>query len=412
MNPLARASAAMRRFSTIVRTHGAGELVRRAGGRLRRLLSRDPSRVGVARGPVPRLRGRRIVVVDEHLPMPDRDGGSARMRAILDLLCANGWAPAFVPLDERMIEPYASALLRDGIAVARGVREAERSVREAETVWISRPEAARRWMARAREINPGARIVYDTVDVHHVREARRDAVLGTAGAVEATRAMERAAIAAADVVVAVSGVEAALLAGEAQDVVVVPTPYAPVEDPPGRASRSGMLFVGSFDHAPNVDAVDWLAREILPHLAGYRVAVVGSNPPPAVRRLHGGDVEVRGYVPDLDATLRAARVALAPLRYGAGLKAKVVQALAYGLPVIATSVAAEGFDGAALEAMHVEDDPVAFARAAATVYEDEARWERMAAAARAAARDYAPSAALEAVLRAVDGSAAGGTSST
>ena len=95
---------------------------------------------------------------------------------------------------------------------------------------------------------------------------------------------------------------------------------------------------------------------------------------------------MRGYVPDLDALLREARLALAPLRFGAGLKAKVTQAFGYGLPVVGTSIAAEGFDGAARSAIVVADDPDAYAEAILIAYADEARWNALATAARAAAR--------------------------
>ena len=355
-------------------------------------------------------------MIDEHVPMPDRDGGSARMCAILDLLRGNGWAPALVALDGRRIEPYAGALARDGIPIATTRRDARALIRAAEAVWICRPEAARAWMDEARALNPGARIAYDMVDLHHVREARRDDVLGTKSAHHRTRERERAAVAGADVVVAVSEAEAAAVADHARSVVVVPTPYEPVDDAPGYGEREGLLFIGSFDHEPNVDAALWLVRSILPHLPDIDLTIAGSNPPPRVRALQGEHVVVRGYVPDLGALLRRSRVALAPLRFGAGLKAKVVQAFAYGLPVIATSVAAEGFGDAPRAAMRVEDDAAAFAAAAIDVYEDEATWTRLSAAARAAAEAYAPSAALEAVLRAVAGfdapDGASGVSST
>jgi len=399
MNALARAVATMQRFTTIVRTHGAGELVRRGRNRLGTLVRTFASR------PPDRLRT--VVVIDEHLPMPDRDGGSARMAEIVRLLADAGWATGICPLDGRALEPYASALYRADVDVFTGHREVERRVREAETVWIARPGPAAAWMKRVRALNPRARVVYDTVDLHHVRERRRDEHRGWTSDVDATLAHETAAIREADLTVVVSEKERAVVrALGARATLVIPTMQRPLDDPPGYASRAGLLFVGSFDHEPNVDAALYLAREILPRVrerAPLTLTIAGSNPPPQIRALASECVDVRGHVPDLDPLLRGARLALAPLRFGAGLKAKVTQAFGYGLPVIGTSIAAEGFDGAARDAIAIADDPDAFAEAVLIAYADERRWTAMADAARASAGRYAPAAVRPAVLEAVAG---------
>src|SRR5665213_682166 len=130
MNALERAVATMQRFNTIVRTHGAGELVRRGRNRLGTLVRTFASR------PADRLRT--VLVIDEHLPMPDRDGGSARMAEIVRLLADDGWATGICPLDGRALEPYASALYRADVDVFIGDRAIERRIREAETIWIAR----------------------------------------------------------------------------------------------------------------------------------------------------------------------------------------------------------------------------------------------------------------------------------
>ncbi len=357
------------------------------------------------------LRGRPVVVIDAHLPMPDRDGGSARMREILAMLCESGYAPTFVPLDGRALAPYADALRAGGIDVLIDDRETERRIRDAETIWIARPEPAVRWLAKARSLNRRARIVYDTVDLHHLREQRRDALTGARSDTQATLAREAAAIREADVTIVVSETERAVVeALGAKSALVIPTIQTPIADPPGYAERAGLLFVGSFDHEPNIDAALFFVREILPLVRAHApigLTIVGSNPPPQIRALQTDGVDVRGYVPDLDPLLRRARLALAPLRFGAGLKAKITQSFGYGLPVIGTTVAAEGFDGSARDAIEIADDPDDFAQAVLEAYADEARWNGLARAARAAAEGYAPAAVRSAVLE-----AAGGVKST
>ncbi len=342
------------------------------------------------------LRDRRLVVIDAHVPMPDRDGGSARMDRILAMLCESGWTLTFVPVDGRALAPYTNTLRARGVDVVTNDRETEARIRDAETIWIARPEPAARWLAKARALAPKARIVYDTVDLHHVRERRRDDLTGARSATEATREREAAAIREADVTIVVSENERAIaVALGAKSTSVIPTMQTPIVDPPGYAAREGLLFVGSFDHEPNIDAALYLVREIMPLVRAHAplgLAIVGSNPPPQIRALRADGIDVRGYVPDLDPLLRRARLALAPLRFGAGLKAKITQSFGYGLPVIGTTVAAEGFDGAARDAMTIADDPDDFAQAILEGYEDEERWNGLAAAARAAAERYAPAA--------------------
>jgi glycosyltransferase involved in cell wall biosynthesis len=399
MNALARAVATMQRFNTIVRTHGVGELFRR--GRIRLGTSMRTF------APRPADGLRTFVAIDEHVPMPDRDGGSARMAHILQLLERAGWTPALCPLDGRALEPYTSDLYRADIDVVTGDRNVARSILGAKTIWIARPKPAAAWMQGARLLNPGARIVYDTVDLHHVRERRRDDHRGIRTDVDATLARETAAIREADVTVVVSEAERAVVeALGAKSVVVIPTMQTPIEDPPGYARRHGLLFVGSFDHEPNIDAALYLAREILPRVrerAPLHLTIVGSNPSRQIRALQSDSVAVRGYVPDLDPLLREARLSLAPLRFGAGLKAKITQSFGYGLPVIGTSIAAEGFDDAAREAIAIADTPDKFAEAILIAYDDETYWNRLATAARTAARRYAPAVLLSAVLEAAGG---------
>jgi glycosyltransferase involved in cell wall biosynthesis len=176
-------------------------------------------------------------------------------------------------------------------------------------------------------------------------------------------------------------------------------------NPPPFGERADLLFVGSFDHAPNVDAVEYLVREIMPvvwkRAPSMNLTIAGSNPPRSVQALRCDRVNVAGYVRDLDSLLRSHRVSVAPLRFGAGLKAKITQALAYGMPVVATPVAAEGFEGVTRDAMIVADDADAFARAILTVYDDAVTWQVMANNARKAAEAYAPSTVAKTLLEAV-----------
>jgi glycosyltransferase involved in cell wall biosynthesis len=146
--------------------------------------------------------------------------------------------------------------------------------------------------------------------------------------------------------------------------------------------REGLLFVGGFRHPPNVDAAIWLAREVMPILRellpGVPAYVVGSNMPRTVAALEG--IEAVGFVDDLEPWLARCRVSISPLRYGAGVKGKVNQAMSRGLPVVATAVSVEGMHLITGDEVLVADEPRAFAEAVARAYRDEALWTRLSRA--------------------------------
>ena len=335
----------------------------------------------------------RVLVIDATTPMPDRDSGSLRLFELLRLLVEEGCAVSFFPengLDdgrytqalrdlgvEAWTQPWLGAL-PDWLA-RHGARF--------QLVVVSRHYVLSPLLPLLRRYAPQARIVFDTVDLHHLRERREaderdDEALRRAA--ERTRAEELALVAAVDRTWVVSPVEKALLVdavpGAAVDVV---SNIHRVRGPgPGPDARRGLLFVGGFRHPPNVDAALWLAEAILPRVRAVRpditLSLVGADAPPAVEALAAHDgITVHGHVPDLVPLLDAHRLSVAPLRYGAGVKGKVNQALAHGLPVVATRCAVEG-----MGLMHgvdalVADDAEGFCAAVIAAYDDAALWQRL-----------------------------------
>jgi glycosyltransferase involved in cell wall biosynthesis len=149
----------------------------------------------------------------------------------------------------------------------------------------------------------------------------------------------------------------------------------------GWAERRDLLFVGGFQHPPNLDAAEWLIDEIMPlvrsRIPEARLHLIGSRMPESLRERRSEGVVVHGYVAALGPYLEGCRLSVAPLRYGAGVKGKVNQAMAWGLPVVATGCAAEGMyleDG---EDVLVADTSEAFAEAVVRAYEDEALWLKL-----------------------------------
>ena len=167
-------------------------------------------------------------------------------------------------------------------------------------------------------------------------------------------------------------------------VKVVPN-VNPVRWPvPALHGRAGVVFVGGFEHPPNVDGALMLLQEVMPavwrQLGDVPVKIVGADPPEAVSSLASENVEIAGWVPDLDSVLDSTRALVAPLPYGAGLKGKVTQALACGLPVVTTPVGAEGLDALDGEHMLIAETPEGLAERVVDVLRDDELWQRLSSA--------------------------------
>ena len=161
---------------------------------------------------------------------------------------------------------------------------------------------------------------------------------------------------------------ARLLPDGARRLRVIPNGVdtAHFQPPPPGSPRAGALFVGSFPHLPNLDALDLLLAEIWPRvrerLPRARLTVAGARPPQRVLELDGRDgIVVAGEVADLAPLYRSHRLLAVPLRAGSGTRLKILEAMACGLPVVSTEIGAEGIDGPRGGHLTVVDDPASFA---------------------------------------------------
>jgi glycosyltransferase involved in cell wall biosynthesis len=345
-------------------------LVRRGPGRLLQAARGRPERrpPPPAAAPVPAparsepvRRGPIALLIDDHWPRPDRDSGSIDIANLAEALVGLGFEVLFGADRDHAADVGGGSPGRDALA-ARGVRclgpadapsvEAflEREGGRFALVVLNRVYGGGRFMEDVRRHCTGARVVFNTIDVHHLR-IRREAELrgdpaGLAAA-EAVREREEALAGEADATVVVSEAERDLLASvPGANLVVLPLareirpPRAPFE------ARSGVGFIGGFVHAPNVDAVRFFLAEVWPLvLRGdprCEFSIVGAGLPPDVLDGAPGAVRYVGPVADAAPWFESLRLTVAPLRYGAGVKGKVVSSLAAGVPCVATPVAVEG----------------------------------------------------------------------
>lgn len=232
----------------------------------------------------------------------------------------------------------------------------------------------------------------DALSVNMARRARHDRGLGRwLARLEARRlaSYERAAVGSADRAVVGSPLDREAL-GSPPGLSVVTSgvdPEAFPYEPAGREPDT-VIFTGNLGYFPNVGAVRWFGREVLPALErlvpGVRIHVVGARPDPSIRRLARGHpcLTVSADVDDVSAHLRRAAVAVAPMRAGSGQQLKVLEAMASGTPVVATALAAAGLPARHEEHLLVADEPEAFARQIARVLRDPALARALAEAGR------------------------------
>jgi GT2 family glycosyltransferase/glycosyltransferase involved in cell wall biosynthesis len=335
---------------------------------------------------------KRILVIDHHLPMPDRDSGSLRMFQILKILHGLGHRVTFLPDYVGNLPPYGAALQKRGIEVVchpyvKSVGEylmAHGS--EFDVVVLSRRDIAGKHIADVRQYAPQSRIIFDTVDLHFLRDGREAEFTQDASAKVIAlekQQQEYEIVDQADETWVVSSLE--------QELLRSARPHKPIEiisnivDVPGSRTpfslRRDFLFIGNFQHRPNIDAVLFFTQEIYPavkqRLPNTKFYVIGDYAPPNIAALACENVIVTGWQSDVRPHFENVKLSVAPLRWGAGVKGKINQSMGFGVPVVGTSIAVEGMNLINREDVMVADEPDQFANALIELYESEELWNRL-----------------------------------
>jgi GT2 family glycosyltransferase/glycosyltransferase involved in cell wall biosynthesis len=337
---------------------------------------------------------KRVLIVDATTPTPDQDSGSLRMVNLMRVLGDLGCRTTFLPDNRLRVERYTPALQAIGVEAlyapwnADPVKFFRERGAEFDAIVLSRHYVAASYVGLARLYAPRAKLIFDTVDLHYLREQRAyelEKKPELARHAAATKAQELKLIRESDETLVVSEAEQALLAKDAPGARV--EVLSNVHEVHGCrkpfAERGDLVFVGGFQHPPNTDAVTWFVREVFPlvraKLPDARFHVIGSKVPASIMALADEHVLVHGYVEDIAPYMDGCRVSVAPLRYGAGVKGKVNMAMSYGLPVVATPVAVEGMHVVDGEDVLVAEDASAFAEAVVRTCSDGALWNRLSA---------------------------------
>jgi GT2 family glycosyltransferase/glycosyltransferase involved in cell wall biosynthesis len=343
---------------------------------------------------------KRALVCSYYLPQPDLDSSSRRLHHLVGFLLDDGWEVTAAARNPGRSGQAARALGELGVPAYAPIGPELHRLIVAEPFDVAILgfwHIAELLMNEIRRSSPRTRVIVDSMDIHFLRHARSvfapsvqerpvDA-LDDGYASELVRELN--AYAAADAVLAVSEKEAGLVGDFIADPHVahaVPDCENLSRSPLGFEDRKGMLFVGNFEHPPNLDAVNFLCEEVLPLLdrdlmSEHPLTIVGNDAHLLIgkRGLDDPNVRLVGWVPSVVPYLEQTRISVIPLRYGAGTKRKLIQTLMVGTPAVSTSLGVEGLDLRDGDHVLVADDAPAFADAVARLLGHRAQWEALAA---------------------------------
>ena len=335
----------------------------------------------------------RVLVLDHCTPTPNQDAGSITAMNLMLLLRQAGFAVTFIPEDNFLYMPeYTPALQRSGIEVLYAPYEAavEQHLKlfghRYDLVLIFRPTVAKRHLQLVQDCCRHAKFLYHTSDVHFLRMEREAELSSDEGIKQAAaemRTLELGIMSQVDSIIVHSSVEKELLSPLVPETHINVFQWAiPIQGTNvPYSARSDIAFVGGYQHQPNVDAVLYFVEQVFPliqeMIPDVRFFAIGSNPPPPLIKLASESVVITGFVDDLSAILDGIKVAVAPLRYGAGIKGKIATTLSFGLPCVASSIAAEGMGLASEENILIADQPVEFGAAILRLYTDKELWNKI-----------------------------------
>ena len=360
-----------------------------------------------------RFSGQKVVLMVEHdIPFYDKESGYRRLFEIIKILKSINCHIIYAPDKGVPEEPYTSELQNMGIEVLYQKHSYQSSIQDrvkrilpvVDIAWICRPDLNQKYAWLVRQCNPKAKIIYDTVDLHHVRlkrawELLEDSSPDKQALEDEWKGMQKHELhmaQQADITFTVTSVEKDALQQQGiKQVEVIPNIHQPyVGESKSFTERHGILFIGGYKHIPNIDCVQWLCKSIMPivwqTIPNLKVTLLGSHPTETVKQLASDKVAVTGYIKDVTPYFLNHRVFVSPLRFGAGMKGKIGHSLEYGLPVVSTKVGAEGMGLTDEHDVLIADDEQHFAEQIIRLHEQEKLWHTLASNSKDATLPYTP----------------------
>jgi GT2 family glycosyltransferase len=335
---------------------------------------------------------KKVLVLDENNPEPDKDAGSLLTFNLMLLLREMNFQVTFIANNLQYSKKYTSLLQRFGIEVIyspylNSIKSHLKEYgRRYNLIFLFRPNLAKEHLSFCRAYATRAKILYHTIDLHFLR-ILREAMLSNDKDKKAEalkmKMLELSFMRTSDASIVVSKSELSILGREKirKNLHLLPLIKDSVVIDKKFNQRQGIVFLGGFNHPPNVDAVKFFINEIMPILTvldkDIIFYVVGSNIPKEIFDLANTKVKIIGFVEKLDPFLNKMRIMVAPLRFGAGVKGKILSAMSLGLPVVATPIAAEGMGLSHKKNILIAKSPDSFAEAILDLYKNNKLWNRI-----------------------------------
>lgn len=360
---------------------------------------------------------KQILVVDHYVPNYDKDAGGRCTYMYIKMFLRMGFKVTFIGDNFARPEPYTTQLNSLGVEVLFGNYYHNNweswlmdSLQYFDYIYLQRPHISIKYIDIVKKYARG-KIFYFAHDLHHVRMYRDYVLTGDKKALEESqkwKEIEMDLFSKADVGHVVGSYE--------QEVIQKVFPEKPIRNIPlyifdalpdkvekDFAKRKDMLFVGGFGHAPNIDAVEWFSKKVYPAiLQKYPDMIwhiVGSKIPEEISKISSENIILEGFLSDdeLEKLYRECRLAIVPLRYGAGVKGKVVEAAYYQIPLVTTSIGGEGLD-TSTKAFVMEDDAEKMAMLICDLYGNFSKLREMSDAGAEFIKRYFTSKVAEDVL--------------
>jgi glycosyltransferase involved in cell wall biosynthesis len=301
-----------------------------------------------------------ILFIDDVVSAPDQDSGSNRIFEIMKLVKSLGYHVMFLPADGEKRGAYFNQMILEGFEVLyrfpnrQGMIKILKSrIGDIDMVWLCKPHNSEQFKFIF-DLNKNCKWIYDTIDLHFLRLRREgelandETILKLANEI---KAIELNLAKQANVTLAITEDEKLMLENEKiENVEVVPNIHESKtsQEYDSFDERNGLLFIGGYKHKPNIDAVNWLVKEIMPIVwksnPEINLTLLGSNPTDEVLALQSDRIIVPGYIHDVSSYFNQSRLFVAPLRFGAGMKGKIGQSLEFGLPIVSTYIGVEGMN--------------------------------------------------------------------
>lgn len=341
-----------------------------------------------------------LLFIDHYIPHFDQDAGSRATLHYLDLFLKNNINVKFLG-DNFYHYPetiYLSTLEQMGIEVLHGTHYEKNwktwiqdNGNSIDYIVLSRPHISKKYIDFLKEYT-NAKIIYFAVDLHYLREQREYQIKKEKSILESSKywkQVEFDIMLKSDISCFYSHVEVDEIKKENSDIKAIQVPLYIFDKFPeitySHKERQDIMFVGGFGHNPNIDAVIWFLDEVMPKIKQtgllFNFYIVGSNIPKSILSYAEKDknIIITGRISDeeLNKLYSTCRLSIAPLRYGAGMKGKVVESLYNGIPLVTTSIGAEGLQEIQ-DAIKITDDAVEFAKYVVEIYQNETLGIRLA----------------------------------